>query len=120
MFGQRKKDHVRELFESRARAEDDAKSARTPHNRLHVSSLVQLLKEHQDTVVDSAGSSTATKKQLAGKYGMDVELLEKLVRYVNVPSESEREIGRAGAGVGNVGYVRDAESGEDIAVREVS
>ena len=75
-------------------------------------------------VDDSAGSSMATKKQLAGKYGMDVELLEKLVRYVNVPSESEREmsLGGAGAGVGSVKYVRDAdsESGEDIAVREVS
>jgi hypothetical protein len=127
---QRKKDKdtVRELFESRARAEDDAISARTPHNRLHVSSLVELLKERQrqDMVVDdSAGSSTvATTKQLAGKYGVDVGLLEKLVRYVNVPSESEREIplGGAGAGVGagSARYVKDAESGEDIVVREVS
>jgi hypothetical protein len=113
----RKKDHVRELFESRARAENDAISAHTPHNRLHVSSLVQLLKECQDMVVDSAGSSTATKKQLAGKYGVDVELLEKLVRSVNVPSESESE---REMGDGNLRYVRDAESGEDIAVREVS
>jgi hypothetical protein len=123
-FGQRKKtrDHVRELFESRARAEDDAISARTPHNRLHVSSLVQLLKERQDMVVDdSAGSSTvATKKQLAGKYGMDVELLEKLVRNVNVPSDREMPLGGAGAGAGSVRYDSDAESGEDIAVREVS
>jgi hypothetical protein len=72
-------------------------------------------------VFDSAGSSTvATKKQLAGKYGMDVELLEKLVRSVNVPSESEREMPLGGADVGSVRYVRDAEGGEDIAVREVS
>jgi len=126
-FGQRKKDkdRVRELFESRARAEDDAISARTPHNRLHVSSLVQLLKERHEMVVDdNAGGSMATKTQLVGKYGLDVELLEKLVRYVNVPSESEREIrlGGAGAGTGSVRYVRDAdsESGEDITVREVS
>ena len=72
-------------------------------------------------VVDGAGGSTATKKQLAGKYGIDVELLEKLARSVNVPS-SEREtvpLGGAGAGAG-VRYVKDAESGEDIAVREVS
>jgi len=117
------KDHVRELFESRARAEDDAISARTPHNRLHVSSLVELLKERQEMVVDSAGGSAATKKQqLAGKYGIDVELLEKLARSVNVPS-SEREtmpLGGAGAGAGaGVRYVQDAESGEDIVVREV-
>jgi hypothetical protein len=73
-------------------------------------------------VVDSAERSTTTKKQLAGKYGVDVELLEKLVRSVNVPSESESEmpLGSAGAGAGSVRYVRDAESGEDIAVREVS
>jgi hypothetical protein len=73
-------------------------------------------------VVDSAERSTTTKKQLAGKYGVDVELLEKLVRSVNVPIESEREmpLGGAGAGAGSVRYVRDAESGEDIAVREVS
>ena len=76
-------------------------------------------------VVDSAGSSTATKKQLAGKYGMDVELLEKLGRFVNVPSEREMPLGGAGgagagAGAGSVRYVGDAESGEDIVVREVS
>ena len=127
-FWQRKKDHVKELFESRARAEDDAISARTPHNRLHVSSLVELLKERcQDMVaVDSAGNSTTTAtamKQLAGKYGVDVELLEKLVRSVNVPSERESKIPSSGAGAGAGGarkHIRDAESGEDIAVREVS
>ncbi|KAF8496709.1 hypothetical protein F5888DRAFT_1701989 [Russula emetica] len=120
------KDHVRELFESRARAEDDAISARTPHNRLHVSSLVELLKERKDMVVDDSGgsSTTATTKQLAKKYGVDVELLEKLVRYVNVPSEHEMpplgDAGAgAGAGAGSVRYVKDAEGGEDIAVREV-
>jgi hypothetical protein len=128
-LGQRKKDHVRELFESRARAEDDAISARTPHNRLHVSSLVELLRERQElVVVDSAGNSTATAtatatKKLAGKYGVDVELLEKLVRSVNVPSEREMMPLGAGTGAGAESVrrsVRDAESGEDITVREVS
>lgn len=71
-------------------------------------------------VVDSAERSTTTKKQLAGKYGVDVELLEKLVQSVNVPSESEREMPLGGAGAGSVRYIKDAESGEDIAVREVS
>jgi hypothetical protein len=122
-FWQRKKDQVRELFESRARAEDDATSARTPHNRLHVSSLVELLKERcrDMVVVDSAGTTAATR-QLAGKYGMDVELLEKLVRSVNVPSEREgSKMALGGAGAGSARrYVRDAESGEDVAVREVS
>ena len=137
-FWQRKKDQVRELFESRARAEDDAVSARTPHNRLHVSSLVELLKERcqdQDIMMvnDGAESSTTTTmatdmatktKKLAVKYGMDVEMLEKLVRSVNVPSEGESgtPLGGVGAGAsaGAGRYVRDAEGGENIVVREVS
>jgi hypothetical protein len=116
-FSQKKKDHVRELFESRARAEDEAVSARTPRNRLHVSSLVALLEERQrDRVVGASGSSSsstaaALSRQLAEKYGMDVERLEKLVRSVNVPSVRE-PLGGA--------TVRDAESGEDIVVKEVS
>jgi uncharacterized protein (DUF58 family) len=110
LFWKRKKDQVRELFESRARAEDEAISAHTPHNRLHVSSLVALLKERHDV-----GGSTATRQQLAEKYGMDVERLEKLVRSVNVPSVREIPLGGSG-----VRYVRNAERGEDNAVREVS
>jgi hypothetical protein len=53
---------------------------------------------------------------------VDVELLERLVRSVNVPSERESnsKVPLGGAGAGTRGYVRDAESGEDIAVREVS
>lgn len=107
-FSQRKKDHVRELFESRARAEEEALGARTPRNRLHVSSLVALLEERQrdDRVV--------ARQQLAEKYGMDVERLEKLVRCVNVPSVREPLDGAA------VGYIRDSESGEDVVVKEVS
>jgi hypothetical protein len=77
-------------------------------------------------VVDSSvRDSTASTKQLATKYGVDVELLEKLVRSVNVPSEREGDVPLDGAGAGDGAgsvrrYVRDAESGEDIVVREVS
>ena len=120
LFLQRKKDHVKELFESRARAEDDAVGARTPHNRLHVSSLVALLEERRDMVIGTGGSSmtAAAVRQLAEKYGMDVERLERLVRSVNVPYVGEPPLG-GGAGVGTVGF-KDAESGEDIVVKEVS
>jgi len=99
-------DGVRELFESRARAEDDAARGRgrTPRNRLHVSSLVALLEERRD----GAG-------QLAEKYGVDDGRLERLVRTVNVPSV--REGGHGGGG--GMRYVRDAESGEDAVVTEV-
>ncbi|KAF8478920.1 hypothetical protein DFH94DRAFT_746382 [Russula ochroleuca] len=112
------KDHVRELFESRARAEDEAVGTRTPHNRLHVSSLVALLEERRDMVIGAGGNSTtalAATRQLAEKYGLDVERLERLVRCVNVPSVRKQPLG-GGAGVGTV---RDAESGEDIVVKEV-
>ncbi|KAH9989776.1 hypothetical protein BJV77DRAFT_669814 [Russula vinacea] len=114
------KDHVRELFELRARAEDEAVGARTPQNRLHVSSLVALLEERRDTVVGAGGSSmtAAAVRQLAEKYGMDVERLERLVRSVNVPYVREPPLGD-GAGVGTARYVRDAESGEDVVVKEV-
>ena len=65
-------------------------------------------------VVDAGSSTAASLRQLAEKYGMDVERLEELVRSVNVPSVRE-PLSSAG-----VSYVRDAESGEDIAVKEVS
>ena len=113
-FSQRKKEHVRELFESRARAEDEAVGGRTPRNRLHVSSLVALLEERRDMVGGS--SSAATARQLAEKYGMDVDRLEKLVRSVNVPSVREEALGSAGAG--SVRHVKDAD-GDDIEVKEV-
>ena len=118
-----KQTHVREFFESRSRAEDDAASPRTPRNRLHVSSLVALLEEHRDMTVfggsAGAGDGAVEVRRLAEKYGMDVELLERLVRSVNVPSV--REDGGAGAvAAGSVRYVRDAESGEENPVKEVS
>lgn len=114
---------VKKLFESRARAEDDAASARTPRNRLHVSSLVALLKERQNLVIGGGGdggamavAAAAAAEQLGEKYGMDVERLQRLVRSVNVPSVRE-----GGGGVGSVRrYVKDAESGEDMVVTEVS
>ncbi|KAI9508841.1 hypothetical protein F5148DRAFT_839333 [Russula earlei] len=103
---------VKELFESRARAEDEAASTRTPRNRLHTSSLIALLQERQNAIVGagSHGAAETATRQLAEKYGMDVERLERLVQSVNVPSVRER---------GSVTFVRDAESGEDITVAEV-
>jgi hypothetical protein len=116
-FLQRKQDHVvRELFESRTRAEDEAAGARTPRNRLHVSSLVALLEERREMGVFRAGAGAVDTRQLAEKYGVDVERVERLVRSVNVPSVCEG--GGPGAG-GSARYVRD-ENGEDIPVREVS
>lgn len=63
--------------------------------------------------------TAAAVRQLAEKYGMDVERLERLVRSVNVPYVREPPLGD-GAGVGTARYVRDAESGENVVVKEVS
>ena len=112
-----KQNHVAEFFESRERAEDEAARARTPRNRLHVSSLVALLEERQNMVGAGAGGDSAVEeaRELAEKYGLDGERLERLVRSVNVPSVLES----SGAG-GDMRYVKGAESGEDIPVTEVS
>jgi hypothetical protein len=89
-----------------------------PHNRLHAASLVALLEERRD-MVGGGPSMAAAMRQLAEKYGVDVERLERLVRSVNVPSVREQPLG-GGAGVGGVRYVKDAEGGEDIEIKEVS
>ena len=115
-----KQNHVAEFFESRSRAEDEAALARTPRNRLHVSSLVALLEERQNMV--GGGGGAVEERELAEKYGLDGERLERLVRSVNVPGVLESSGGgggAAGAG-GGVRYVGDAEGGEDIPVTEVS
>ncbi|KAI0303364.1 hypothetical protein B0F90DRAFT_1710466 [Multifurca ochricompacta] len=110
--------HVKELFQSRFRAENEASSSRTPRNRLHVSSLVALLEERQkDTITATATAAAAIRdEELAEKYGMDVERVERLVRTVNVPRVRE------GGGVGATAarrYIRDAESGKEVMIQEV-
>jgi len=96
-----------ELFQSRARAEDQATSMRIPRNHLLVSSLVALLEERQKQV---PGSGDAALRQLAEKYAMDVERLESLARSVNVPRVRE----------GGVRHIRDAQSGEETVISEVA
>jgi hypothetical protein len=120
---------VEELFESRERAEEEASAAAaTPNtssssndnndrgslrNRLHVSSFVKLLEERRYLDGKGAADSGSVRRVLTEKYGMDVEGLEGLERFVNVPSvrEGEKSVRR---------YVSDTENGEQVAVREVS
>jgi hypothetical protein len=119
MFGKVKQGNVvKELFESRERAEEEAaararastsNSGRNnthalPRNRLHVSSLVTLLEERLH--VSSVGAAGSAVKPLADKYGMDVQKLESLARFVNVPRPSVRW------------YVESGEQG--VAITEVS
>jgi len=96
-----------ELFQSRARAEDQASSMRIPRNHLLVSSLVALLEERQNVL---AGGDAAGLGRLAEKYAMDVGRVESLARSVNVPRVRE----------GGVRYIKDAQSGEETAISEVA
>jgi hypothetical protein len=100
---------VKELFESRERAEEEASESAvtaTPstssssndnnnrgslRNRLHVSSLVRLLEERRDLDGKGAADSGSVRRALAEKYGMDIEGFEGVVRFVNVPSVREGE-----------------------------
>lgn len=107
----------KELFQSRARSEDEAASMHIPRNHLLVSSLVALLEERQ-SVTNGGGDDgfLATTRddlplrQLAEKYGMDVERLESLTRSVNVPRVRE----------GGVRHMRDAQSGEETVISEIA
>ncbi|KAH9954226.1 hypothetical protein BGW80DRAFT_1258831 [Lactifluus volemus] len=82
-------------------------------NHLHVSSLVWLIEERRDLdLADGGGGPAAARSQsvtvnvrrasslLAEKYGMDVEKVERLVRFVNVPSvrEGEKNVQRRSSG----------------------
>ncbi|KAH9029090.1 hypothetical protein EDB85DRAFT_1968227 [Lactarius pseudohatsudake] len=91
----------KELFQSRARSEDEAASMRIPRNHLLVSSLVALLGERQSVLGRMSGNDAALR-QLAEKYGMDVKRLESL------------------ACSGGVRYIKDAQSGEETAISEVA
>lgn len=119
MFRTSKQARFKELFQSRARSEDEAASKHIPRNHLLVSSLVALLEERQNVfgrtsggdgpLVTTTRDDTAVLRQLAEKYGMDVERLESLARSVNVPRVRE----------GGVRYIKDAQSGEETAISEV-
>ena len=82
---------------------------RIPRNHLLVSSLVALLEERQNQVFGSGGGDAALR-QLAEMYAMDVEKLESIARSVNVPRVRE----------GGVRHIRDAQSGEETIISEVS
>ena len=68
------------LFQSRAASEDEASSFKPAHNHLYAGSLHELLDErksartHQDLI------------NLANRYNIDVDKMERLARFVTSPS----------------------------------
>ena len=74
---------VKERYRNLKMSDIIAGSSQTTRNRLQPSALFSLLDERK------APSSRFEVDRLAGRYNIDVEVLERLVRYVNTPSISE-------------------------------
>ncbi|ETW85520.1 hypothetical protein HETIRDRAFT_470555 [Heterobasidion irregulare TC 32-1] len=81
-------EYVNQAFRSRAQSETEAALTRMPKNRLLAASLADLLEERR--FVTTRGEL----EELAGKYGVDVEKLESVARFVNSPSVDEKDIVR--------------------------
>lgn len=91
------------MFQSRAESEVEAAAPRLARNHLHAPSLSQLLDERK------GARSAGDVEVLARKWGVDVEKLESVARFVNSPSVQG---GRASRIVGK--------DGEESLVMEVS
>ncbi|KAH9854057.1 hypothetical protein C2E23DRAFT_80170 [Lenzites betulinus] len=79
---------VQHLFQTRLRSEDQARSARPPHNHLVAVSLMDLLEERK---------FAHTRKEIDGlaeKYDIDPDKLERLARHVNSVSVSPDSVNR--------------------------
>jgi hypothetical protein len=74
---------VAEMHRKLQDSEVMASSIRTPRNHLRPSALVELFDERK------ALASRFELERLAGRYNMDVNVMERLARYVNTPSISE-------------------------------
>ncbi|KAI0637142.1 hypothetical protein C8Q77DRAFT_550541 [Trametes polyzona] len=70
-------DQAQRLFQTRLRSEDEARSARPPRNHLVAASLMDLLEERKYV------ATPQKLEELAKQYGMDLDKLERLARYVN-------------------------------------
>ncbi|THH09483.1 hypothetical protein EW146_g8673, partial [Bondarzewia mesenterica] len=81
-------DDVNRAYRSRVESETAASSSRVPHNRLLVDSLTDLLEERK--LVTTQGEL----EELARRYGIDVDKLESLARFVNTPSVKEGSVVR--------------------------
>ncbi|KAI8998803.1 hypothetical protein BD414DRAFT_476133 [Trametes punicea] len=78
-------EHAQRLFQARLRSENEARSARPPRNHLLAASLLDLLEERK------YAAKPQDLQELAKKYDIDVDKVERLVRYVNsvsIPQDS--------------------------------
>ena len=79
---------AQEMFQTRIRSEDEARSSRQTPNRLVAPQLVELLEERK------YASSRKDIEDLAKKYSIDVEKLERLARHVNSVSADRDTVRR--------------------------
>ncbi|TFK26390.1 hypothetical protein FA15DRAFT_292492 [Coprinopsis marcescibilis] len=68
------------LFQSRLASEEEASSLKPAHNHLYSGSLHALLDERK------SAKTPRDLQRLAEKYGVDVDKLENLAKYLNAPS----------------------------------
>ena len=79
---------AQEMFQTRIRSEDEARSSRQTPNRLVAPQLVEQLEEPK------YASSRKEIEDLAKKYSIDVEKLERLARHVNSVSADRDTVRR--------------------------
>ncbi|RPD65960.1 hypothetical protein L226DRAFT_530091 [Lentinus tigrinus ALCF2SS1-7] len=79
---------AQQLYQTRLRSEDEARSSRPTQNRLVASSLMDLLEERKFV------STEKEVAELAKKYGVDLEKLERLARHVNSVSVNQDTVKR--------------------------
>jgi len=75
--------HMKHVLRTLQTSEEEAASPTPVQNRLHASSLSELLDERKSI------TSTLELAELAKRYGIDVEVLERVAQYVNSPSVGE-------------------------------
>lgn len=92
---------IQQSFASRAQAESDASGAQTPRNRLWSGALERLL---EDRLEARTAHDLAT---LAREYNVDVEVLERTARVVNVVSVRKGSERRGVDGEGNEWETRE-------------
>ncbi|KAI0807190.1 hypothetical protein C8Q74DRAFT_1213201 [Fomes fomentarius] len=76
------------MFQSRLRSEDEARSSRPTHNRLIASSLLDLFEERKHITTQKE------PENLAKKYGIDLEKLQRLASHVNSVSVDQNTVKR--------------------------
>ncbi|KAI0374707.1 hypothetical protein BV20DRAFT_960857 [Pilatotrama ljubarskyi] len=81
-------DQAQRLFQTRLRSEDEARSARPSRNQLVATSLMDLLEERK------SASTQRDVEELAKKYDIDLEKLERMARYVNSVSIHQDSVKR--------------------------